>query len=111
MEMTALDYAKSVCGTMMRKFAAKDLPPAGRYHYHQGVFLSGMQKIYGITKEKIYFDYIKAWIDSLVEEDGYFPVFEEDEMDDYQPSVLLLIYTRKPVTKSTKKPWKERRSF
>ncbi len=103
MERTGLDYAKAVCKTMMKKWKAEDLPPAGRYHYHQGVFLSGMQKIYGITKDKVYFDYIKAWVDSLVREDGYFPVYEEDELDDYQPSVLLFDLYRETKDEKYKK--------
>ena len=37
-----LDYARAACDTMMRKYRAEDLPPKGRFHYHQGVFLSGV---------------------------------------------------------------------
>ena len=38
MEKT-LFYARAACDTMMRKFAAADLPPKGHFYYHQGVFL------------------------------------------------------------------------
>ena len=41
-----IDYAKASCETMMRKFAAQDLPPKGHFHYHQGVFLSGVYQTY-----------------------------------------------------------------
>ena len=63
---TALDYAKMACDTLMKKFDAPDLPPKGRFHYHQGVFLSGMQKTYDICQEEKYYDYIKL-IDYLSE--------------------------------------------
>lgn len=39
---TPLAYAQSACDTMMRRYAAADLPPKGHFHYHQGVFLSGV---------------------------------------------------------------------
>ena len=41
-----LDYGRAACDTMMRRFEAGELPPKGHFHYHQGVFLSGMYQIY-----------------------------------------------------------------
>ena len=35
---TPLGYAQSACDTMMRRYAAADLPPKGHFHYHQGLF-------------------------------------------------------------------------
>lgn len=46
---TALFYARAACDTMMRKFAAADLPPKGHFYYHQGVFLSGVLKTWQLT--------------------------------------------------------------
>ena len=43
---TPLAYAQSACDTMIRRYAAADLPPKGHFHYHQGVFLSGVYKTY-----------------------------------------------------------------
>ena len=63
MEKRPLDYAKASMDTMMRKWEAPKLPPEGRFHYHQGVFLSGMYKSYELCKEEKYFDYIKSWVD------------------------------------------------
>ena len=34
--------ARRACDTLMRKFDAPKLPPEGQFHYHQGVFLSGV---------------------------------------------------------------------
>ena len=42
METSAIAYARAACDTLMRTYAARDLPPMGHFHYHQGVFLSGM---------------------------------------------------------------------
>lgn len=52
MEKRPLDYAKASMDTMMRKWEAPKLPPEGRFHYHQGVFLSGMYKSYEFAKRK-----------------------------------------------------------
>ena len=84
-----LDYALAACETMMRKFAPENLPPAGRFHYHQGVFLSGMLEIWRISGERKLFDYCKAWVDSIVNEYGDIINFNPGQLDDLQPGVLL----------------------
>lgn len=91
----SLDYAIAACDTMIKKFEAKNLPPVGRFHYHQGVFLSGMQKVFYLTNETKYYEYIKAWVDSVLREDGSFTEFMTDELDDMQPGILLFdLYER-----------------
>ena len=100
---TALDYAKMACDTLMKKFDAPDLPPKGRFHYHQGVFLSGMQKTYDICQEEKYYDYIKAWVDSIIKEDGTIETFDKGQLDDIQPGVLLYELYRKSGDERYKK--------
>lgn len=87
--ISPLGYAEKACETLMRKFAPDQLPPVGRFHYHQGVFLSGMQNTYRLTKNKKYFDYIKGWVDSIIWEDGSIHQFDPGQMDDIQPGILL----------------------
>ncbi len=87
--MGALDYAKAACETMMRKFAAQDLPPKGRFHYHQGVFLSGMYQTYRACGDERYFTYIKDWVDSIIDERGEIHTFDRGQLDDIQPGILL----------------------
>ncbi|MBP3656258.1 MAG: glycoside hydrolase family 88 protein [Clostridia bacterium] len=87
--LSPLDYAKSACDTMMRRFAAADLPPKGHFHYHQGVFLSGMQQTYALCGNEAYFEYIKAWIDSVFDEDGRIRDCTFANLDDIQPGILL----------------------
>lgn len=86
---TALEYAKMACDTMMKKFAPEDLPPKGHFHYHQGVFLSGVQKTYRLCREQEYFEYIKGWVDSIIDEKGEIHTFDPGELDDIQPGILL----------------------
>ena len=50
--MTPLDYARAACDTLMRRYAAPDLPPKPQFHYHQGVFLSGMHETWKLCKEE-----------------------------------------------------------
>ena len=88
-EKNPMYYAKKSMDTMMRKFEACDLPPKGRFHYHQGVFLSGMYKCYRILGDEKYFDYIKAWVDSVIADDGCIKDADMGQFDDMQPGVLL----------------------
>lgn len=90
-----LGAAREACGTMMRAFDAPDLPPKKHFHYHQGVFLSGMQNIEAIEANPKYFDYVKAWVDAYVDERGDIRDFNPGQLDDLQPGVLLFdLYAR-----------------
>ena len=84
-----IDYAKAACDTMMRKFAAADLPPKGRFHYHQGVFLSGVYQTYKLCGEEKYFQYVKDWVDSIINDAGEINTFDKGQLDDIQPGILL----------------------
>ena len=88
--ITALDYAKQGADTLIRKFSVSELPPKNRFHYHQGVFLSGMERIYFLTESKKYIDYIKGWMDYYIDENGKirFDVHER-QFDDMQPAIML----------------------
>ncbi len=87
--MSALDRAIEASDMMMRRFTADKLPPVGHFHYHQGVFLSGVMKVYEASKDTKYFDYVKDWVDSVVNSDGSIPSLDEGQLDDLQPGILL----------------------
>lgn len=84
-----ITYGKEICEMMMRKFEAAELPPKGKFHYHQGVFLSGVYQIYKLCKEEKYFEYIKEWVDSIIDEEGEIHSFDPGMLDDIQPGILL----------------------
>lgn len=84
-----LYYAEAAVETMMRKFQAEDLPPKGHFHYHQGVFLSGVYKIWQLNGEERYFQYMKDWVDSCITADGAVKDYDEGQLDDLQPGILL----------------------
>lgn len=84
-----LDYAREACDMMMRRWAAAELPPKGQFHYHQGVFLSGMEKTYRLCKDERYIQYIKDWVDSIIDYKGEITKFNPGQLDDLQPGILL----------------------
>ena len=86
---TPLDYAREACDMMMRRFAAPDLPPKGQFHYHQGVFLSGMEKTWELTGDDRYISYIQEWVDSIIDSCGDITKFNPGQLDDLQPGILL----------------------
>ena len=88
-EKRPIDYGIDACEMMMRKYEAAQLPPVGRFHYHQGVFLSGMYKVYQIVKDERYFNYMKDWVDSIIDEQGNIGQFNPGKLDDMQPGILL----------------------
>ncbi len=92
---TPIQYAIDACDTLMRKFDAYDLPPRHVFHYHQGVFLSGMEKTWRLTGDEKYYEYMKAWVDSLLSPEGDVKIYNPGQLDDLQPGVLLFpLYER-----------------
>ncbi|GIO14375.1 unsaturated rhamnogalacturonyl hydrolase YteR [Cohnella xylanilytica] len=92
--LSPIQWAELACEALMAKFEPEKLPP-DRFHYHQGVFLSGMEKCWRITGKSLYYEYIKRWVDSQVLPDGSIRKFNADELDDIQPGVLLFnLYER-----------------
>jgi len=83
-----LDWAILACDTLSQQYAPEELPPAGRWHYHQGVFLCGMEEVLLHTNRHDYEGYIKRYVDKLIDEQGNF-LFARDELDAIQPGLLL----------------------
>lgn len=92
----ALTLARVACDTVMRKFAPEELPPRGKFYYHQGVFLSGMLKVYDLCGENKYLEYVRSWADSAVDEEGCIRSFDEGQLDYIQPGILLIALLENP---------------
>lgn len=104
-DMRPLGYARKKCDAIMLSCEPRKLKPfdivadMGLYSYKQGLFLSGMYKIFDICGEKKYFNYIKEWVDSVVDEDGNVKIHEHmlgtidwlsvNSLDFRQPSRIL----------------------
>jgi unsaturated rhamnogalacturonyl hydrolase len=87
--ITPIQWAEKACETLMTKFEASDLPPVGRFHYHQGVFLLGVEKCWQENNNPAYFTYIKDWVDTYVSDDGSVTGNNTEELDDVQPGIIL----------------------
>lgn len=87
--MRPIEYAKASIETMMRTYEASKLPLEGRFHYHQGVFLSGVYKTYELCKEEKYAQYVKDWVDSVITLQGEIKSADMGQFDDMQPGILL----------------------
>ena len=85
---TPLELAEKACKAIMNTYTPEQLPPANSFHYHQGVFLYGMLRVWEVTGNQRYFDYIKGYIDSLIDEEGNL-YFARDELDSVQAGILL----------------------
>lgn len=104
--MRPIEYAKASIETMMRTYEAAQLPPEGRFHYHQGVFLSGVYKTYELCKEEKYAQYVKDWVDSVITPQGEIKSADMGQFDDMQPGILLYpLYQRTGDKKYKKVEW------
>lgn len=83
-----IGWAKAACESLMDRYAPEDLPPAWRWHYHQGVFLCGVEMVWEHERDQRYDEYIKRYVDKLVDDEGNF-AFARDELDAIQPGLLL----------------------
>ncbi len=66
MKDNSVQLAVKACRTIMDRYNPRDLPPKECFFYHQGVFLSGMERLYDLTRKKEYFNYIQDYADYVL---------------------------------------------
>ncbi|WP_425415429.1 glycoside hydrolase family 88/105 protein [Peribacillus loiseleuriae] len=93
-----LEMAEKACRAVMNAYKPEVLPPANSFHYHQGVFLYGLLRVWEATGKQEYYEYMKSYIDSLIDEEGNL-YFARDELDSIQAGILLF-----PLYKETNDP-------
>ena len=82
-------WAEAACDALMAHYPDPErLPPERRWHYHQGVFLHGMMRLWEKTGESRYLDYAKTYVDRLVDPLGNL-LFARDELDAIMAGLLL----------------------
>jgi unsaturated rhamnogalacturonyl hydrolase len=86
--VSPLDWGKAACDSLMTTYTPAELPPANRWHYHQGVFLYSMQLLNELLNREDYFNYIKGYVDNIIDGDGNF-YFNREELDSIQAGLLL----------------------
>ncbi|MFP7275506.1 glycoside hydrolase family 105 protein [Bacillus paralicheniformis] len=85
---TPLYIAEEAAKTIMKAYTSEELPPAGRWHYHQGVFLCGLIRLWEETGKEAYFNYVKEYANELIDGCGNF-YFRRDELDAIQAGLIL----------------------
>jgi unsaturated rhamnogalacturonyl hydrolase len=85
---TPIEWAQAACEAIMNTYAPGELPPAHRWHYHQGVFLCGMELLQEVKPDDRYEAYIQGYIDDLIDDEGNL-YYARDELDAIQPGLLL----------------------
>ena len=98
---TPVDYAKLACDTYMSTYDAEKLPPENALFYHQGVLLSGFERLYELTGDEKYFEYIKDYADSVTGPDGELVGVDHDyrldSADSISAKALTMLDTKQPA--------------
>lgn len=87
-DIRPIDWAGAACDSLIARYAPGELPPAHRWHYHQGVFLCGMEMLANTTSNESYYQFIQGYVDDLVDANGNL-YFARDELDAIQAGLLL----------------------
>ncbi|MDP5272603.1 glycoside hydrolase family 88/105 protein [Chengkuizengella axinellae] len=83
-----LEWGEAACNSIMKTYQPEQLPPANRWHYHQGVFLYGMLKLWEQNQDYNLFQYVKGYADHLIDAQGNF-LFNRAELDSIQAGDIL----------------------
>ena len=99
MEKRPIDWGIELSDTMLRRYPdVNDLPPypqghVATFNYLQGVFLVGLSRIWEITRDDRYLQYIGQWIRAVQNEQGrireYTGWMSMETLDFHQPTNVL----------------------
>lgn len=87
--LSPIELATKACQSIMETYSPEQLPPAGRWHYHQGVFLVGLSQLWKFNGDAKFLNYIKGYVDHLVDSNGNL-LLERGELDSVQAGLLLM---------------------
>lgn len=80
---------------LMRKYPLADSYPYKSWSYPQGFYLWAMIRLFEKTGDKRYYDYVLAYGNTHVGDDGTISCFVGDCLDDIMPaSILIWLYTK-----------------
>lgn len=101
MDTKFLEFGFQLCDSVIEKFPDGVISPnAHKFTYHQGVLLSGMEKMSKFKNREKYEKYIKLWIDGVITEEGTIPGTGTgwcslESLDFRQPGILLFNILKK----------------
>lgn len=88
MNSDAITWAERACRSVMATYSPETLPPGGTWHYHQGVFLLGAERLWHETGDESLYEYTKRYVDHNIAPDGSF-TYRKGELDAIQAGMLL----------------------
>jgi unsaturated rhamnogalacturonyl hydrolase len=88
MNSDAIAWAERACRSVMATYTPETLPPEGKWHYHQGVFLLGALRLWRRTGDESLYEYAKRYVDHNIAPDGSFE-YRKGELDAIQAGMLL----------------------
>lgn len=101
MRENLLEYGILLCDNIIEQYPDGKIPSYEHlFNYHNGVLLSGFEKMSRLVNKEKYENYIKSWADNVITEDGTIPHPETgwcslDSLDFRQPGILLFnLYRR-----------------
>ena len=83
---------------LIQKYPLADSYPYKSWSYPQGFYLWAIIRLFEKTGDERYYEYVLAYGNTHVEEDGTITKFVGDCLDDIMPaSVLIWLYTRRKI--------------
>lgn len=83
-------WSEAIAQTLMTRYPSALLVPFKAWCYPQGYFLSGLDKLWQSSGDRKYYDYIMAWAESVVDEDGNPIYFRGRSMDDMMAGAIVV---------------------
>lgn len=97
---------------LMQKYPLADNYPYKSWSYPQGFYLWGIIRLFEKTGDRKYYDYVLAYGNAHVNEDGTIAEFMGDCLDDIMPaSVLIWLYVKTKEDRFKQAADKVRRTF
>jgi len=107
-----MDYATAIAETVLRRYPDPDSYPYRSWCYPQGFLLWGFIRLHEKTGEQKYLDYVTAYCEKHVIEDGSIPAFSGSSLDDIMAgSVIVWAYKSTGLDKYRKACETIRRAF
>jgi len=84
------DLSRTLADTIMTRFPDPRNIPYKPWCYVHGYVLCGFDKLYELTREQKYFDYVRRYADLQVMPDGKVPAFTGESLDDMMAGTAIV---------------------
>jgi len=84
------NYSLTFAGTLLRRYPDPDSYPYRSWSYPQGFMLWGFIRLFEITGEKKYKEYVLSYCEKHVQDDGTVPAFSGVSLDDIMAGSVLV---------------------